>query len=87
MLNFHYPLETDFLTTCCERFYDSCFNSIKGILYRQAGEGFTDYSFEVYTKLLKRLIIERTKEVVIEAAKWLDEYEIGLARKVVDDLF
>lgn len=34
-----------------------------------------------------RWIIERTNETVIEASKWLDEYEIGLARKVIDDLF
>ena len=32
-------------------------------------------------------IIERTNETVIDASKWLDEYEIGLARKVIDDLF
>ena len=34
-----------------------------------------------------RWIIERTNETVIDASKWLDEYEIGLARKVIDDLF
>lgn len=34
-----------------------------------------------------RWIIERTNEAVIDASKWLDEYEIGLARKVIDDLF
>lgn len=34
-----------------------------------------------------RWIIERTNEAAIEAAKWLDEYEIGMARKVIDDLF
>lgn len=32
-------------------------------------------------------IIERTNEAIIEAVRWLDEYEIGLARKVTDDLF
>ncbi|MCL1793756.1 MAG: valine--tRNA ligase [Oscillospiraceae bacterium] len=32
-------------------------------------------------------IIEKTNEAIIEAAKWLDEYEIGLARKIADDLF
>ncbi len=34
-----------------------------------------------------RWIIERTNETVIDASKWLNEYEIGLARKVIDDLF
>jgi valyl-tRNA synthetase len=34
-----------------------------------------------------RWIIERTNETILEAVRWLDEYEIGLARKVVDDLF
>ena len=34
-----------------------------------------------------RWIIERTNEAIIESVKWLNEYEIGLARKVVDDLF
>ena len=33
------------------------------------------------------MIIERTNEAILDAAKWVDEYEIGLARKVVDDLF
>ncbi|MCL2816601.1 MAG: valine--tRNA ligase, partial [Oscillospiraceae bacterium] len=34
-----------------------------------------------------RWIIERTNEVILEAAKWLGEYEVGLARKIIDDLF
>jgi len=34
-----------------------------------------------------RWIIARTHEAIQDAAKWLNEYEIGLARKVVDDLF
>ena len=34
-----------------------------------------------------RWIIERTNEAIIEVIRWLDEYEIGLARKVIDDLF
>ncbi|MCL1858810.1 MAG: valine--tRNA ligase [Oscillospiraceae bacterium] len=34
-----------------------------------------------------RWIIERTNEAIIEAVRWLNEYEIGLARKIVDDLF
>ena len=32
-------------------------------------------------------IIEKTNETIIEASKWLNEYEIGMARKIVDDLF
>jgi valyl-tRNA synthetase len=36
---------------------------------------------------IDRWIIERTNETVIEASGWLDEYEVGLARKLVDDLF
>jgi len=34
-----------------------------------------------------RWIMERTNETIIETSKWLNEYEIGLARKVIDDLF
>ena len=34
-----------------------------------------------------RWIIERTNETIAEACKWLDQYEIGLARKAIDDLF
>ncbi|MCL2096052.1 MAG: valine--tRNA ligase [Oscillospiraceae bacterium] len=34
-----------------------------------------------------RWIIERTNEAILESVKWLDEYEIGMARKVADDLF
>jgi valyl-tRNA synthetase len=36
---------------------------------------------------IDRWLGERTNAALSEAAKWLDEYEIGLARKVVDDLF
>ncbi|MCI8331478.1 MAG: valine--tRNA ligase [Clostridiales bacterium] len=36
---------------------------------------------------IDRWIIERTNETIIEASKWLDEYEIGMARKAIDDLF
>lgn len=32
-------------------------------------------------------IIEKTNQTIVEAGKWLDQYEIGLARKVIDDLF
>lgn len=32
-------------------------------------------------------IIERTNEAIISTTKWLNEYEIGLARKVIDELF
>jgi valyl-tRNA synthetase len=32
-------------------------------------------------------IIERTNETIIEASKWLNEYEVGMARKTIDDLF
>ena len=38
-------------------------------------------------KPLDRWLIERTNETILEAQKWLDQYEIGLARKVIDDLF
>ena len=34
-----------------------------------------------------RWIIGRTNETVIETRKCLDEYEIGLARKIIDELF
>ncbi|MDR0948914.1 MAG: class I tRNA ligase family protein, partial [Lachnospiraceae bacterium] len=36
---------------------------------------------------IDRWIIERANETVLEASKWLDQYEIGLARKVVDEFF
>ena len=36
---------------------------------------------------IDRWIIERTNETIAEACKWLDQYEIGLARKAIDDLF
>lgn len=36
---------------------------------------------------IDRWIIERTNETIMEASRWLDEYEIGMARKAVDDLF
>ncbi|MCL2158149.1 MAG: class I tRNA ligase family protein, partial [Oscillospiraceae bacterium] len=32
-------------------------------------------------------IIEKTNETILEAVKWLNEYEVGLARKTIDDLF
>lgn len=32
-------------------------------------------------------IIERTNYTILEACRWLDQYEIGLARKIIDDLF
>ncbi|MCL2023432.1 MAG: valine--tRNA ligase [Oscillospiraceae bacterium] len=34
-----------------------------------------------------RWIIERTNQAILDVSRWLDEYEIGLARKIVDDLF
>ena len=39
------------------------------------------------SKPIDRWIVERTNEAILEAKKWLDQYEIGLARKVIDDLF
>ena len=36
---------------------------------------------------IDRWLMERTNETVREASRLLDQYEIGLARKVVDDLF
>lgn len=36
---------------------------------------------------IDRWIIERTNQTFMEASKWLDQYEIGMARKAVDDLF
>ena len=38
-------------------------------------------------KPIDRWLIERTNATILEAQKWLDQYEIGLARKVIDDLF
>jgi len=48
--------------------------------------------FDVNYKVEKLLpidtwMIERTNQTVLEASRILDEYEIGLARKVIDDLF
>lgn len=34
-----------------------------------------------------RWIIERTNQTIMEACRLLDSYEIGLARKIIDDLF
>ncbi len=36
---------------------------------------------------IDRWIIERTDSTFREASKWLDQYEIGMARKAIDDLF
>lgn len=36
---------------------------------------------------IDRWLIERTNQTVKEACRLLDQYEIGLARKVIDDLF
>ena len=36
---------------------------------------------------IDRWMIEKTNKAVLDASKWLDQYEIGLARKIVDDLF
>lgn len=36
---------------------------------------------------IDRWIIERTNETILEATRWLNEYEIGMARKVIDELF
>ncbi len=36
---------------------------------------------------IDRWIIEKTNQTVLEASKLLDQYEVGLARKVIDDLF
>lgn len=36
---------------------------------------------------IDRWIIQRTNQTFKEASKWLDQYEIGLARKLVDKLF
>jgi len=38
-------------------------------------------------KPIDRWMIEKTNQSIIEASKWMDSYEIGLARKVADDLF
>jgi len=47
-----------------------------------------DPSYKVpYVLPVDRWIIERTNEAILEAVGLLNEYEIGLARKVVDDLF
>lgn len=36
---------------------------------------------------IDRWLIERTNQTVIEASRVLDQYEVGLARKIIDDLF
>jgi valyl-tRNA synthetase len=36
---------------------------------------------------IDRWLIEKTNQEAAEAKKWLDQYEIGLARKIIDDLF
>lgn len=36
---------------------------------------------------IDRWIIERTNQTLLEAGKQLDQYEIGLGRKLIDDLF
>lgn len=47
-----------------------------------------DKNYKVENMLpIDKWIVERTNQTVIEASKLLDQYEIGLARKVIDDLF
>ena len=36
---------------------------------------------------IDKWLIERTNEAILEATRWLNEYEVGLACKIVDDLF
>jgi valyl-tRNA synthetase len=50
------------------------------------------HDFDINNKSEKLLpidqwIVERTNQTVMDASKLLDQYEIGLARKVIDDLF
>jgi len=50
----------------------------------------TDYNPKYvpeYLLPIDKWIIERTNEAILDVTKWLNEYEIGLARKIVDDLF
>lgn len=48
-----------------------------------------DFSGKLETELLPidAWIIEKTNQTLLEVGKLLDKYEIGLARKVIDDLF
>ena len=48
-----------------------------------------DFSLDDNPELLPidRWIIEKTNQTLLETEKLLDQYEIGLARKIVDDLF
>ncbi len=67
------------------RFITKLWNSAKFVLSH-----LTDYdpAHEVAQMLpIDRWIIERTNEAVIATKALLDEYEVGLARKVIDDLF
>ena len=38
-------------------------------------------------KPIDRWIVEKTNSTIVEVQKWLNKYEIGLARKVIDDFF
>lgn len=46
-----------------------------------------DLSYDCELLPIDQWIIEKTNETIISATKLLNEYEIGLARKVIDDLF
>jgi valyl-tRNA synthetase len=67
-----------------KRFITKLWNSSKFVLSH-----LTDFdpSYAPQMKPMDRWIIDRTKETVKEAAELLNDYEIGLARHVVDELF
>lgn len=68
-----------------KRFITKLWNSCKFVLSH-----LTDFDPKHTPKIVlsaDKWIIEKTKDAVLQAKKYLDEYEIGLARKAVDDLF
>lgn len=68
-----------------KRFITKLWNSSKFVLSH-----LTDFDPSYQPKVLlpiDRWIIEKTNAAVLEAGKWLNDYELGMARKAVDDLF
>jgi valyl-tRNA synthetase len=66
------------------RFVTKLWNSSKFALSHLAD---FDPAYAPVMKPIDRWMIEKTNESILQASKWLDTYEIGLARKVIDDLF
>ncbi len=68
-----------------KRFVTKLWNSCKFVLSH-----LQDFDSKTIPKKLlssDKWIIEKTNETIIQAKKYLDDYEIGLARKVIDDFF